>query len=103
VLDTWLMPLKQLKQRNLKELEAIEDPGKRAIRLAEINVAAGVETLLSNHVVEEAVKDKGLQVHGCIYDLATGRLRDLGVGHSRPLLDNGVIPAETQAEGVTVR
>jgi len=80
VLDTWLTPLKALRKKNQEELNAIEDSGERAIRLAELNVAVGVDTLLSNYVVEEAVKERGLQVHGVVYDIACGKLRDLGVG-----------------------
>ena len=83
VLDTWLAPLKQIRHKNAAELLKIEDEKKRAVRLAELNVAAGVETLLSNYVVEEAVRTRGLLVHGCIYDIASGRLRDLGVGNSK--------------------
>jgi carbonic anhydrase len=79
VLDTWITPLKQLRHKHKADLEAISDPGKRAIRLAELNVAAGVETLLDNYVVDEAVKERGLQVHGVIYDIASGRLKDLVV------------------------
>lgn len=82
VLDTWLTPLKALRKKHQVELEAIEDSGKRAVRLAELNVIAGVDTLLNNYVVEEAVKERGLQVHGVVYDIACGKLRDLGVGTS---------------------
>jgi carbonic anhydrase len=28
----------------------------------------------------EGVKDRGLEVHGVMFDIATGKLRDLGVG-----------------------
>lgn len=80
VLDTWIAPLKQIVKRNKTELMKIEDGKQRARKLAEWNVAAGVETLLSNHVVDEAIRTRGLQVHGCIFDIASGRLEDLGVG-----------------------
>jgi carbonic anhydrase len=99
VLDAWLTPLKQLRHKNAAELEAMQDSGKKAIRLAEINVCAGVETLLSNYVVEEAVRERGLQVHGVIYDIASGRLRDLGVGNST----NGVQGATSEDKSDVVR
>jgi carbonic anhydrase len=83
VLDTWLAPLKALRRENAQELVAIADAGARAVRLAELNVAAGVQVLLGNYVVEEAVRERGLQVHGVVYDIASGRLRDLGIGHSK--------------------
>jgi carbonic anhydrase len=83
VLDTWIAPLKQIAKRNKAELQKIEDDKQRAVRLAELNVMAGVEILLSNYVVEEAIRTRGLSVHGCIYDIASGRLRDLEVGNAQ--------------------
>jgi carbonic anhydrase len=78
-----LAPLKKLGRENKSELEGIADQGVRAARLAELNVAAGVETLLSNTVVEDAVKERGLLVHGVLFDIASGKLRDLRVGKSK--------------------
>jgi carbonic anhydrase len=88
VLDTWIAPLKQIAKRNKAELQKIGDDKQRAVRLAELNVTAGVENLLSNYVVEEAIRTRGLLVHGCIYDIALGRLRDLEVGNAQA--DKGV-------------
>lgn len=83
VLDTWLTPLKQLRNKNVMELEAIADPKTKAVRLAEMNVCAGVEILLANYVVAEAIKERGLQVHGVIYDITCGKIIDLRVGNSK--------------------
>ncbi|CAI4215423.1 unnamed protein product [Parascedosporium putredinis] len=80
VLDTWLTPLKALASSHAEELNSIRDDHSRAVRVAELNVQSGVSTLLANWVVRDAVRERGLQVHGCIFDVATGRLRDLGVG-----------------------
>lgn len=82
VLDTWLTPLKAVRKANLAELDGIKDTGKRGVRLAELNVERGVETLLSMFVVEEAVKERGLKVHGVLYDIGCGRIRDLGCGNA---------------------
>jgi len=82
VLDTWLTPLKSVRKTNETELKTIKDDGKRGIRLAELNVEQGVHTLLSSFVVEEAVKERGLKVHGVLYDIACGKIKDLGVGNS---------------------
>ncbi|RAL60219.1 hypothetical protein DID88_000839 [Monilinia fructigena] len=41
----------------------------------------GVEVLMGNVVVEEAIRDRGLKVHGVVYDIACGKIRDLGVGN----------------------
>jgi carbonic anhydrase len=82
VLDTWLTPLKSVRIQNSEELKLIRDDGTRIVRLAEMNVEAGVNVLLANWVVQEAVRDRGLQVHGCLFDIASGRIRDLGFGTS---------------------
>lgn len=81
VLDTWLTPLRRLKREHKAELEAITDAGKRAQRLAELNVAFGCETLMSNVVVEEAIAERGLKLHGVLFDIPSGRLVDLNVGN----------------------
>lgn len=99
VLDAWLTPLKAIRFKNKAELEAIKDTGARAIRLAELNVQTGVETLLANCVVEEAVRDRGLQVHGVVYDISCGKLRDLGCGNC----DKGIKSMQPEAEAEVVR
>ncbi|KAK4145233.1 carbonic anhydrase [Dichotomopilus funicola] len=81
VLDTWLTPLRAVLATHAEELEKVgEEDGKRATRLAELNVQAGVAVLMANAVVQEAIQERGLQVHGCLFDLASGRVRDLGFG-----------------------
>lgn len=80
VLDTWLTPLKALRYAHRKELEAIGDGGARATRMAELNVRQGVEVLMANMTVREAVEERGLDVHGVLFDIGSGRIRDLGFG-----------------------
>ena len=80
VLDTWLTPLRAVRKTNEEELKGIVDDSKRAMRLAELNVEQGVRVLSANFVVEEAMRDRGLRVHGCLYDIGCGKIRDLGVG-----------------------
>ena len=81
VIDAWIAPLKALRRQNAKELSAIEDDKKRAVRLAELNVQAGVETLLSTYFIEEAVRERGVKVHGCVYDIGSGKMMDLNCGN----------------------
>ena len=80
VLDTWITPLKALRRTHAEELEAIRDEKARAVRIAELNVEAGVDVLMSNLNIQEAVQDRGLEVHGCIFDIGSGRIKDLGFG-----------------------
>jgi len=88
VIDTWITPLKILRKTNGAELKSITDDGKRAARLAELNVEMGVSNLLSNYVVEEAIKERGLTVHGVLYDVACGKIKDLKVGTGKGAATN---------------
>jgi carbonic anhydrase len=80
VLDTWLTPIKAVRLQNSEELTAIRDEHARIVRLGELNVQAGVNVLMTNAAIQDAIKERGLQVHGCMFDIASGRLRDLGFG-----------------------
>ena len=80
VLDTWLVPLKAVRFAHADELAAIRDDKARGIRMAELNVEAGVKVLMANATIQEAIKERGLSVHGCLFDLGSGRIRDLGFG-----------------------
>ena len=84
ILDTWLSTLKNIRAANQEELNGIKDAGARAVRFAEMNVAAGVKVLMANPVIQKAMNERGLQVHGTLFDIACGCLRDLGVGTAKP-------------------
>lgn len=80
VLDTWLTPLKAAVALNAEELQGIRDEHSRGVRVAEMGVENGIGVIMAHPAVREAVKERGMEVHGCMYDVATGRLRDLGLG-----------------------
>lgn len=80
LLETWLTPLRAVRNAHREELEAIRDEKERAVRLAELNVEAGVNVLMANATIQEAIAERGLQVHGIVFDLGSGRARDLGFG-----------------------
>lgn len=80
VLDTWLTPLKAVRNANRAELDGIKDAGKRAARIAELNVEAGVRVLMANSTIQDHIAERGLEVHGTIFDIAEGRVKDLGFG-----------------------
>ncbi|KAH9915940.1 carbonic anhydrase [Epithele typhae] len=76
-LDRWLAPLVALARAH---------PGGDLTALVEANVRAQVDEVVKSDVVTEAwAKDepKGLEVHGWVYELETGRLRDLDYGFGK--------------------
>lgn len=79
-LQTWLEPLRSLSRDNAVILEALPDDDSRWNRLCELNVIQGVRQVARTAIVK-AAWDRGqtLTVHGWIYDLHDGLLRDLGV------------------------
>lgn len=76
LLDAWLAPLKSLRAQLEGAMEGM-DEGARARCLVEANVMAGVDLLRQNGTVIQAMKERGLQVHGCVYNVATGQVERL--------------------------
>ncbi|KAK8069649.1 carbonic anhydrase [Apiospora phragmitis] len=97
VLDTWLTPLKALRNAHRAELDAIKDDGARGIRIAELNVEAGVQVLLANQTVQDHIEERGLQVHGCFFDIGSGRIRDIGCGTTKGGNKKAAAAATTKA------
>ncbi len=79
VIDHWLGGLRDLAQENHQELNAITDPDERNNRLCELNVLAQLNNLGKSTTIQNAWKNgQPLALHGWIYSLADGRLKDLG-------------------------
>ncbi|MCJ1284454.1 hypothetical protein MMC26_003786 [Xylographa opegraphella] len=78
VIDAWLMPLRRLRAGMVAGWEGVAKE-ERVQRLVEANVKEGVRTLRENPNVVRAVRERGLMVHGLVYDIATGLLRELEV------------------------
>jgi carbonic anhydrase len=81
LIDTWLMPLRQLRRENLELLETMDEKG-RGLKLVELNVRAGIDVLMDNALVLDAISERGLKVHGLIYDVGTGELNELDINES---------------------
>jgi len=79
LIDTWLMPLRSLRRTHLKELQGL-DAKEAGLRLVELNVRNGVKVLKENPIVIDAMGERDLQVHGLIYDVGQGDLKELDIG-----------------------
>lgn len=78
-LRDWLSPLRALLHRQSDELEGLSD-GARWDRGCELNVTAQVQKIARTAPVQRAWEDaKDLRIHGWIYRLDDGRIRDLDV------------------------
>jgi carbonic anhydrase len=76
VLDTWLSPLRRIRRENWNILKPLTGEEAR-VKLVEMNVLAGVKTVKDMPVVQEAMRKGGLRVHGAVYDVGTGQLREI--------------------------
>lgn len=80
LIDNWLRHIRDVSMAHRRELEAIPDPAARQDRLCELNVAAQVANVCHTTIVQDAWRrGQPLHVHGWIYSLKDGLLRDLGL------------------------
>ncbi len=89
LVDHWLEPIRRLARAFAVDLSYAPDEEARRDRLAEMNVIEGVRRVAETPILQRAWhKGVGVKVHGLIYGLKDGRLRDLdctiGPGHFEP-------------------
>ena len=78
-LDNWLRNIKDVYHKNCSELESIQSLDGRADRLAELNVIEQVRNLAKTTIVQETWKTRPLHLHGWIYGINNGLIKDLSV------------------------
>ena len=84
LIDNWLRHVQDVMHTHQDELAQIEDESKRLDRLSELNVIEQVKSVSRTTIVQNAwQRGQDLAIHGWIYDLQDGLLRDLGVSISR--------------------
>ena len=78
LIDNWLRHIRDVRQMNETALNAIEDDDARFDRLCELNVVEQVHNVCRTTIVQQAWEQgQDLSVHGLIYNLKDGLLRDL--------------------------
>jgi carbonic anhydrase len=80
VIDHWLRNIKEVYKNHTAELDAIVDPKERSRRFVELNVMEQVLDLGKTSIVQNAWRDgTPLQIHGWVYDINDGIIKDLDV------------------------
>ncbi len=80
LVDNWLRHIRDIYQRNRAVLEAIPTESGRIRKLCELNVVDQVINVGNTTIMQDAwERGQKTAIHGWIYDLADGLLRDLGV------------------------
>lgn len=77
-IDGWLRHIKDVYRLHEMELDAIDDEQKRFDRFVELNVVEQVNNLAKvSFIQEEWEKSEFPYIHGWVYDLKTGRIKEL--------------------------
>lgn len=83
--DNWLRHIQDVCKKYSSELNQISDDQKSHDKLCELNVVEQVENVCQTSIVCDAwARGQDLSVHGWIYDLHDGVIRDLKVTKSKP-------------------
>lgn len=87
LVDHWLEPIRRVANQHIHELVVLKGEEARLNRLAELNVIDGVNRVSNTPILRRAW-DRGddISVHGMIYGLKDGHLRDLGCSVASGLL-----------------
>jgi carbonic anhydrase len=85
LVDNWLRHVQDVRWKYQRELDAIPTEEKQHDRLCELNVIEQVTNVSQTTVIRDAwARQQPVAVHGWIYDLKDGLLRDLDVTISHP-------------------
>jgi len=80
LINKWIRNIKEVYKDNYTELKKITDERKRFDRLVELNVIAQVYDLAKTSIVQQSWKNEsGLEIHGWVYGLNNGVIKDLKV------------------------
>lgn len=90
LIDNWIRHIKDVYRMYQDELEEIADLHERENRFVELNVKEQVFDLSKTSIVQNAwQRGKGPYIHGWVYDIRNGIIKDLEVS----MKDNTGIPA----------
>jgi carbonic anhydrase len=78
IIDNWLRHIKDVYRLHKAEIDGIQDPELKSRRMVEINVQEQVFDLSKTSIVQNAWgANRELHLHGIVYDVANGVLKDL--------------------------
>ena len=78
--DNWLRHVRDIHSRHRAKLDRIRDKSERLRKLCELNVVEQVVNVGNTTILRDAwERGEHVAIHGWIYDIADGRLRDLDV------------------------
>jgi len=94
VLNPWLRQIRDVYRLHFDELEAIKDDDQRYHRLVELNVQEQCVNILKYVAVQNAIMaNPNFGVHGWVFDVRTGLIKDLEIDFQKILRELGKIYA----------
>ena len=85
LIDNWLRHIKDIYRFHQEQLDAVDDERQKLDLLCELNVVEQVANICHTTIVQNAWKaGRQLSVHGWIYSIENGILKDLDVCFSSP-------------------
>ncbi len=82
LIDNWIRHIKDVYRFHYRELDAIEDEKAKFDRFVELNVIEQVMDLAKTSIVQNAWKNgQNLWIHGWVYDIQDGLVKDLNVNY----------------------
>ena len=87
ILNPWLRNIRDVYRLHKDELELYVDTEEKYKRLVELNVQEQCVNLIKTPDVQRAYIERGLTVHGWVFDVHTGTLIDLKIDFNKILAD----------------
>ena len=85
ILNPWLRNIRDVYRTYKDELDTFINEEDKYNRLIELNVQEQCLNLIKTAAVQKAHKEYGLEVHGWVFDVKTGKLKDLQIDFRRLL------------------
>jgi carbonic anhydrase len=79
ILNPWLRNIRDVYRLHKDELNDIKSEESRYNRLVELNVQEQCVNTIKTAAVQKAIRERGLTVHGWVFDIHTGQLIDLAI------------------------
>lgn len=79
LLNPWLRHIRDVYRLHKKELDSIENLEQRYDRLVELNVMEQCINVIKTRDVQKALLEKRIKIHGWVFDVRTGKLKDLKI------------------------
>ena len=85
ILNPWLRNIRDVYRLHKEELDGIQDDEEKYKKLVEINVQEQCVNVIKTADVQRAIRERGLSVHGWVFDIHSGKLIDLKINFEKAL------------------